>query len=203
MSGVERDFMNTSLHPGRAASTAQARRLSRLTTASQAAAPPRRQHDPYCELPTRSRHPGCFPPSSIFTANDNLLRGYADLYQRRSRSRNSGRPSCAASLALEREQHGVSPNTSYAQQHGHRPRIAPSPEGGLTMYPTSPFYPGQRHHADYQSGAGSRRRPISVGWRTTVLGPRQGEQENDTQRFVARARGLRSPAGIIKRRAVV
>ncbi len=63
-------------------------------------------------------------------------------------------------------------------------QIAPSPEGGLTMFPTSPFYPGNGI-TPITDPALNRTQPISIAWRTTVLGARSGEQENNTQRFIA------------------
>lgn len=65
--------------------------------------------------------------------------------------------------------------------------IAPSPEGGLTVTPASPFYPGNGVYA-----ADPRLDPtlnLSVNWRTTVLGPRRGMQENDTTRAVLALEG--------------
>lgn len=62
--------------------------------------------------------------------------------------------------------------------------IAPSPEGGLTMNPTSPYYPGKGINPITDPKLDSTR-PISVSWRTVPLGSRSGRQENDTQRFVA------------------
>lgn len=63
-------------------------------------------------------------------------------------------------------------------------QIAPSPEGGLTMFPTSPYYPGNGI-TPITDPALNRTQPISIAWRTTVLGPRAGTQENNTQRLVA------------------
>lgn len=69
-----------------------------------------------------------------------------------------------------------------------RSQIAPSPEGGLTMRPTSPFYPG---NGLYPAAPGlNSAEPISIAWRTTVLGARSGEQENTTQRAVIGLDGL-------------
>jgi iron complex outermembrane recepter protein len=62
-------------------------------------------------------------------------------------------------------------------------QIAPSPEGGLTMTPLSPYYPGNGITPITNAGLNPTQN-ISVAWRTTALGPRQGEQVNDTQRFV-------------------
>lgn len=67
-------------------------------------------------------------------------------------------------------------------------QIAPSPEGGLQVLPTSPFYPGGSGGiaADPRLNTAN---PVNVNWRTTALGPRRGAQENDTQRFVLAAEG--------------
>ena len=62
-------------------------------------------------------------------------------------------------------------------------QIAPSPEGGLTMRPVSPFYPGNGI-TPITNPALNPAQNISVSWRTTVLGPRTTETENNTQRFV-------------------
>ena len=67
-------------------------------------------------------------------------------------------------------------------------QIAPSPEGGLTMGPDSPFYPGNGI-TPITDPALNRAATISIGWRTTVLGARRGEQENNTERAVASLEG--------------
>jgi len=61
--------------------------------------------------------------------------------------------------------------------------IAPAPEGGLTMRNNNPYYPGNGI-TPITNPALNPANPISVGWRTTVLGPRQTEIQNDTQRAV-------------------
>ncbi|MCE2660257.1 MAG: TonB-dependent receptor, partial [Rubrivivax sp.] len=66
-------------------------------------------------------------------------------------------------------------------------RIAPSPEGGLTMPQTSPYFPGNGAYA--APAALDRTRPISIAWRTVPMGSREGEQENVTQRLVASVDG--------------
>ena len=67
-------------------------------------------------------------------------------------------------------------------------QIAPSPEGGLTMTPASPFYPGNGITPITDPKLDPTKN-ISVSWRTTVLGPRQGKQINDTQRVLAGLEG--------------
>ncbi len=69
-----------------------------------------------------------------------------------------------------------------------RTQIAPSPEGGLTMGPDSPFYPGNGI-TPITDPALNRAATISIGWRTTVLGARRGEQENNTERAAASLEG--------------
>lgn len=67
-------------------------------------------------------------------------------------------------------------------------QIAPSPEGGLQVLPTSPFYPGGSGGVPADSRLNTAN-PVNVNWRTTTLGPRRGAQENNTQRFVLSAEG--------------
>jgi iron complex outermembrane recepter protein len=69
-----------------------------------------------------------------------------------------------------------------------RTQIAPSPETGLTMGPDSPFYPGNGV-TPITNPALNRTATISIGFRTVPLGPRQGEQENNTERAVASLEG--------------
>ena len=56
------------------------------------------------------------------------------------------------------------------------------------MTSASPFFPGNGI-TPITNPALDPTRPISIGWRTTVLGPRETEQENDTQRFVVGLEG--------------
>ena len=51
------------------------------------------------------------------------------------------------------------------------------------MTPLSPYYPGNGITPITNANLNTTQ-PISVAWRTTFLGPRQGEQVNNTQRFV-------------------
>jgi iron complex outermembrane recepter protein len=67
-------------------------------------------------------------------------------------------------------------------------QIAPSPEGGLQVLPASPFYPGGSGGVPADSRLNTAN-PVNVNWRTTTLGPRRGQQENDTHRFVLSAEG--------------
>ncbi len=69
-----------------------------------------------------------------------------------------------------------------------RTQIAPSPEGGLSVPRSSSFYPG--NGITPANPALNTALPVNVNWRTTVLGPRRGLQENDTQRAVASVEGV-------------
>ena len=66
------------------------------------------------------------------------------------------------------------------------PATASTPRS--TMPPASPFYPG-KGITPITNPALDPLRPISVSWRTTFLGSRSGEQENNTQRAVASLQG--------------
>jgi iron complex outermembrane recepter protein len=68
-----------------------------------------------------------------------------------------------------------------------RTKIAPSPEGGLSMPSDSTFYPG--NGVTPANPALDTARPIALAWRTVPLGSREGEQENVTQRLVAALEG--------------
>ncbi|WP_418320920.1 TonB-dependent receptor domain-containing protein [Piscinibacter sakaiensis] len=67
-------------------------------------------------------------------------------------------------------------------------KIAPSPEGGLTMTPLSPYYPGRG--ITPANPALNPAQNLSISWRTTALGSRSGEQENTTQRLLAGLEGV-------------
>jgi iron complex outermembrane recepter protein len=66
-------------------------------------------------------------------------------------------------------------------------QIAPSPENGLSLTPNSPFFPGNGIYGGAPGLVANQ--PVNVNWRTTVLGPRKTETENDTQRLVAAIEG--------------
>jgi len=91
------------------------------------------------------------------------------------------------SLALGKD------HTAYAEyfyaQNTLNTMIAPSPESGMTMGPDSPFYPGNGITPITDTRI-NLTQPLSINWRTTVLGPRQTEQTNDTQRIVLGLQGL-------------
>jgi iron complex outermembrane receptor protein len=133
--------------------------------------------------------PGCFPPSSITTQpvpaplglGNNRCGADTQVFTNVLPDQEQISAFLRGTLAL-----GTN-NTLSAEYFWSRntvqTQIAPSPEGGLTMTPASPFYPGNGI-TPITNPALNTAAPISIAWRTTVLGPRQGEQENNTQRFV-------------------
>jgi len=178
LGGTERDFMQTSWIPsqgfnGLSPTTFPAnysQTVAGVTTVAN----------------TNPSLPNCFPPSSIATPLPIGL----------------GPTRCGADTQIftnvipDQEQWSVflkgslalgTNNTLSAEYFWARntvqTQIAPSPEGGLSMTPASPFYPGNGITPITNPNL-NRTQPISIAWRTTTLGPRQGEQENNTQRFV-------------------
>ena len=66
--------------------------------------------------------------------------------------------------------------------------ISPTPLGGLSMSPASPFYPGNGitpANPDLDTTL-----PISLGWRTSLVGGRASFPENDTDRFLISLDGV-------------
>ena len=61
----------------------------------------------------------------------------------------------------------------------------------MTLTPASPYYPGNGITPITHPGLVTTA-PVTVGWRTTALGLRVGESQNDTQRAVAGIEGLAS-----------
>jgi iron complex outermembrane receptor protein len=60
--------------------------------------------------------------------------------------------------------------------------ISPTPLGGLSMNPNSPFYPG--NGTTPSNAALDITKPISLGWRTSSVGGRNSIPENDTDRLL-------------------
>ena len=129
---------------------------------------------------------GCQPPTSIRApeANGSVIRCFADTQ-------------AFTNTIPEQTQHSLFLRGSYLLAGEHKAsaeyfrsanivttQIAPSPEAGLTVLPTSPFYPTDSRL--------DRSRPVSVSWRTVQLGARQGEQENVTQRLIGSLDGVLS-----------
>ena len=125
--------------------------------------------------------PGCFPPSSIRVGNNSFCSADTQLFTQVIPDQEQISGFLRGSLALGANntlalEYFYSQNTVTSQ-------IAPAPEGGLTMRNNSPYYPGNGI-VPITNAALNPANPISVGWRTTVLGPRSTEIQNDTQRAV-------------------
>lgn len=180
MRGTERDFMRTSYIPSRGfngtSPTTFPANYSQTGTISNT--------NP--SLPT-----GCNPPLSIPIpeANGTTIRCFADTQ-------------VFTNVVPEQDQWGaffrgsfaINPNHTASLEYFHSMNkvvstIAPSPEGGLTMTPASPFYPGNGI-TPVTNPALNPANNLSINWRTTVLGSRSGEQENNTKRAVASVQGV-------------
>jgi len=129
---------------------------------------------------------GCQPPTSIRApeANGSVIRCFADTQG-------------FTNTIPEQTQYSLFLKGTYLLGGDHKAsaeyflstnvvttQIAPSPESGLVVPSTSPFYPTDSRL--------DRTRPVSVSWRTVPLGPRQGEQENVTQRLIGSVDGALS-----------
>lgn len=179
MNGTERDFMKSSYQPekgfnGTSPTTFPANYSQTGTIANT---------NP--SLPS-----GCLPPSSISVpeANGTRIRCFADtqIFTNVIPEQDQWGAFLKGSLALGTD-HTAS--LEYFKSYNKvRTTIAPSPEGGLTMTPLSPFYPG-RGITPITNPALNPANNLSVAWRTTVLGSRSTEQENNTQRVVGAVQG--------------
>jgi iron complex outermembrane receptor protein len=177
MFGTERDFMQTSYIPSRGFNgTSPTTFPANYTQGTTVTANP-------------SLATGCQPPTSIAVpeANGTTIRCFADTQQFTQvvPIQQQWGAFIKGSLAITPD-HTAS-FEYFKTQNMVRSLIAPSPEGGLTMTPLSPFYPG--NGTTPANAALDPTLPISVSWRTTVLGSRSGEQVNDTQRAVAGIEG--------------
>lgn len=189
MRGTERDFSRTSYLPDRGfnglSPTTFPANYSQSVPAPTATNP---NATAVTIANTNPSLPGCLPPSSIIASVVATNRCNADTQ-------------IFTNTIPEQEQYSLFAKGSLALGADHlatleyfnaynriRTTIAPSPEGGLTMGPDSPFYPGNGI-TPITNTALNRTQPISVSWRTTVLGSRSSEQENTTQRVVAGLEG--------------
>ncbi|MBI3367203.1 MAG: TonB-dependent receptor, partial [Burkholderiales bacterium] len=177
MSGVQRDFSKTSYQPELGfnatsptafpANYSQSGTVSTANPASPTCAPPGSISVPE----TSGARIRCFADTQVFT-NTIPIQDQYSLFLR-------------GSLALGQDNVA---SLEYFKSYNHvRTRIAPSPESGLTMNPSSPYYPG--NGITPANPALDKTRPISIAWRTTALGSREGEQKNNTQRLVAALEG--------------
>jgi iron complex outermembrane receptor protein len=134
--------------------------------------------------------PNCDPPGSISIAETNgtRIRCFADtqIYTNTVPKQDQNSLFLRGSLALGAD--NVASLEYFRAENTVRARIAPSPEGGLSMPSTSPFYPGNGITAAGPASLNTTR-PISINWRTVPLGSREGQQENVTQRLVANLEG--------------
>jgi iron complex outermembrane recepter protein len=133
--------------------------------------------------------PGCLPPGSISVPEPNgaVIRCFADtqIFTNTVPLQDQNSLFLRGALAL-----GTDHTVSLEYLRGYnkvRTRIAPSPEGGLSMPNTSPYYPG--NGTTRANPALNTALPIAINWRTVPLGSREGEQENVTQRLVAAIEG--------------
>ena len=186
MLGTERDFMKTSYIPSRGfnglSSTTFPGNYSQVvgttTTVSNA-------------NPT---YPNCQPPTSISTRPGTPAPLAGPICGADTQSFTTVVPEqeqwsafLKGSVALAKD-HTASLEYFFSSNTLYR-TIAPSPETGLTMPASSPFFPGNGITPSGPAGL-NRTQPISVGWRTTDLGARGNEQTNDTQRVVAALEGV-------------
>lgn len=131
--------------------------------------------------------PGCLPPSSIITAVVATNRCNADtqIFTNAVPEQEQQSGFLRGSLALGDH---LLTGEYFKSVNKVTSLIAPSPESGLTMGPDSPYYPGNGITPITGTGL-NRTQPISIAWRTTVLGSRSGMQENNTQRATVSLEG--------------
>lgn len=143
---------------------------------------------------TNPTYPDCAPPRSISTTEPPPLgltgpicgadtQGFTTVVPNQDQWSGILR----GSLALG-QNHTATLEYFYSQNELNR-TIAPSPEGGLTMTPSSPFYPGNGITPLTNPNLNTTQ-PISISWRTTVLGARENTMTNDTQRLIGGLEGV-------------
>ena len=180
MKGTERDFMKTSFIPSRGFNALSPTTFPANYTQGSA-------------VNTNPTYPGCQPPTSISTPqppplglNGTICGADTQGFTTVVPAQDQWSTFLRGSLALGQN------HTAYAEYFFARNElnrtIAPSPEGGLTMPNTSPFYPG--NGITPANPALNTAAPISVSWRTTALGARENTFTNDTQRAIAGLEGV-------------
>jgi iron complex outermembrane receptor protein len=183
MLGTERDFMKTSYIPERGFSGLSPTTFPANYTQSSTGVNTNPTW-PACQPPLSISTPGVAPPvglsGSICGAD---TQGFTTVVP--DQEQWSG--ILKGSLALG-QNHTASIEYFFSRNTLFR-TIAPSPEGGLTMTPANPFYPGKGITPITDTRLDPTA-PISISWRTTVLGARENEQVNDTQRAVAALEGV-------------
>ena len=188
LNGTERDFMRTSYIPERGfnglspttfpANYSQV--VSGATTVTNTN--PSLLSDPKCEPPK-----SIFAPEPVVGLGTNRCGADTQGFTTVVPNQDQWSAFLRGSLALG-QNHTLTGEYFYSQNTINR-TIAPSPEGGLTMTPNSPFYPGNGITPITDTRL-NRTQPISISWRTTTLGGREQEGVNDTQRFVASLEGV-------------
>ena len=137
---------------------------------------------------------GCLPPGSIAVAETSgvnvgrTLRCFADtqIFTQVVPIQEQFGALLKGSLALG-ENHTLS--AEYIRTSNIvKSQIAPSPEGGLQVLPSSPFYPGGSGGIPANPALNTAL-PINLNWRTVPMNARRGKQENITQRAVLGAEG--------------
>ena len=179
LQGTEREFMKSSYIPSRGFNA-----LSPTTF-------PANYSQPSTGVNVNPFYPQCAPPLSISTPlplqlNGNICGADTQGFTTVVPNQDQWSAFLRGSLALG-QNHTASLEYFFSNNVINR-NIAPSPEGGLTMPNTSPFYPG--NGITPANPALNTALPVSVSWRTTVLGPRMNEGSNDTQRAVASLEGV-------------
>jgi iron complex outermembrane receptor protein len=143
--------------------------------------------------PSLATDPKCSPPTSLFAPEPGVGLGTnrcgADTQSFTDTLPNQEQMSFFGKGSLALGQDHTASLEYFFSRNTVQTQIAPSPEGGMTMGPDSPFYPGNGITPITDTRL-NRTQPISMNWRTTALNPRQSEQVNDTQRVVASLEGL-------------
>ena len=183
MNGTEREFMRTAYQPERGFNALSPTTFPANYSQEINPTAPAAQRTTITVNPSLAA--GCLPISSIAApeANGTTIRCFADTQT-------------FTNVVPIQEQAGALLKGSLALGANHtasleyirttnmvQTQIAPSPEGGLQVLPSSPFYPGGSAGVPTDPRLNTTL-PVNVNWRTTVLGARAGKQENTTQRAV-------------------
>ena len=189
MGATERDFSRTSFIPERGFNNTSGTTFP--GNYSQAGAV---TGQPATVSNTNPSLPNCLPPTSINTGPGPIGSG-TNVCRADTQAFTNSIPEQEQWSGFLRGSYALSPNHTASLEYFYasnqiQTKIAPSPEStGLQMPPTSPFYPGNGITPITNPNL-DRTRPITIGWRTTVLGSRGSETTSDTQRVVAALEGV-------------
>ena len=183
MLGIDRDFMKTSYIPARGFSGLSPTTFPANYTQSSTGVNTNPTW-PACQPPTSISTPGVAPPVGL---SGNICGADTQTFTTVVPNQDQWSGFLRGSLALG-QNHTASLEYFYSYNKINR-TVAPSPEGGLTMSTANPFYPGNGI-TPITDARLDRTQPISVSWRTTVLGARENTFETDTQRVVAGLEGV-------------